>query len=349
MDRIRIVHFVNQFFAGIGGEEKADTRPGVKEGPVGPGHLLQSLLEEKGQVVGTVYCGDNCISEDWEGTIGEILKRISHFRPSAVVAGPAFSSGRYGIACAGLCQAVQEKLKIPAITGMHRDNPAVDQYRSKIYIASTSETAMGMKEGLRVMARLAIKLGSGEPLRTSAEEGFISRGLRKNGFARESGAERALDMLMKKIKKEAFITELPLPQYDRVSWAPPIKDLRSATIALVTEGGCVPKGNPDRIESGWATKWTKYSIKGRSQLSKEGYECVHGGFDTTHVNDDPNRLVPLDVLVELEKEGQIGKLYDHYYVTVGSMGSIRTIKRFGSEMAKDLKALKVDGVILTAT
>jgi len=349
MDRIRVVHYVNQFFAGIGGEEKAGTPPGVKEGPVGPGHLLQSLLAEKGQVVGTVYCGDNCISEDWEGAIGEILRMISDFRPSVVVAGPAFSSGRYGIACTGVCQAVQENFKIPAVTGMHRDNPAVDQYRSKLYIASTSETAIGMKEAMPVMARLATKLALGEPLGPAAEEGFISRGLRKNELTAKSGAERALDMLMKKIKGEAFITELPLPQYDTVPWAPPIRDLRYATIALVSEGGCVPKGNPDRIESGWATKWIKYNVQGVSRLSKEGYECVHGGFDTTHVNEDPNRLVPLDALVDLEKEGFIGKLYDHYYATVGSMGSIQTIKKFGSEMAKDLKALKVDGVILTAT
>jgi len=232
---------------------------------------------------------------------------------------------------------------------MHRENPAVDQYRSKIYIASTSETAMGMKEAMPVMARLAMKLALGESLRPAAEEGFISRGLRKNEFTAKSGAERALDMLMKKIKGEGFITELPLPQYDTVPWAPPIRDLRYATIALVTEGGCVPKGNPYRIESGWATKWVIYNVKGVSRLSKEGYECVHGGFDTTHVNEDPNRLVPLDALVDLEKEGFIGKLYDHYYATVGSMGSIQTIKKFGSEMAKDLKALKVDGVILTAT
>ena len=28
---IRIVHYINQFFAGIGGEEKADHRPEVRE------------------------------------------------------------------------------------------------------------------------------------------------------------------------------------------------------------------------------------------------------------------------------------------------------------------------------
>jgi len=349
MDRIRVVHYINQFFGGIGGEDKAGTPPGMKEGPVGPGNLLQSLLAEKGQIVGTVYCGDNFVSENWEEVIGEILRMISDFRPSIFIAGPAFSAGRYGIACAGICQAVQEKLEIPSITGMYRKNPAVDRYRSRVHIASTSETALGMKEAMSVMAKLAIKLGFREPLAPAAEEGLISRGQRKNEFTTKTGAERALDMLINKIKGGAFVTELPLPKYDTVPWAPPIKDLRNATITLVTEGGCVPKGNPDRIESGWATKWAKYNIKGVPRLSKERYECVHGGFDTTYINEDPNRLVPLDALVDLEKEGFIGKIYDHYYVTVGSMGSLQTIKKFGREIAEDLQTLQVDGVILTST
>jgi len=349
MDKIRVVHYVNQFFAGIGGEEKASTAPGVKEGPVGPGQLLQSLVADKGEIVATVFCGDNYINENWESAIDEIVKLISGFHPSVVIAGPAFGSGRHGIACGGVCHAVQERLGLPAITGMYEENPAVDQYRSMIYIASTADTVVGMKQAMSVMAKLAVKLALGEPMGSAAEEGYLSRGRRQNEFVAKTGAERAVDMLMKKMKREAFITEWPLPKYDKVPPAPPVKDLSKATIALVTEGGCVPKGNPDRIESGWATKWAQYSIKGLSCLSNESYECVHGGFDTTRINEDPNRLIPLDVMVDIEKEGIIARLHDHYFVTVGSMGNIRDMKKFGNEIAKELKAAHVDGVILIAT
>lgn len=349
MNKIRIVHYINQFFAGMGGEEKAGVPPGVKEGPVGPGQLLQSLLAEKGELIATVYCGDNYINENWESAIDEIVGMISRFRPSVFVAGPAFSSGRYGIACGGVCRAVQEKLGVPVVSGMYEENPAVEQYRSQVYIVPTSEMAIGMKGAMSGMAKLSMKLALGEVLGPAVEEGYFSRGRRQNEFVTKTGAERAVDMLMKKIRGEAFITELPLPKYDTVPWAAPIKDLSQATIALVTEGGCVPKGNPDKIESGWATKWAKYSIKGLSRLSSEGYECVHGGFDTTLANEDPNRMVPLDVMVQMEKEGVIAKLHDHYYATVGGMGSILTMKRFAVEMAKELKTAHVDGVILTAT
>ena len=40
----RVVHYVNQFFGGVGGEDKADIPPRHQSGPVGPGRLLQEHL-----------------------------------------------------------------------------------------------------------------------------------------------------------------------------------------------------------------------------------------------------------------------------------------------------------------
>ena len=43
---IKIVHYLNQFFGQIGGEEKADISPRLKEGPVGPGAALNNMWSE---------------------------------------------------------------------------------------------------------------------------------------------------------------------------------------------------------------------------------------------------------------------------------------------------------------
>ena len=59
MKKYKIVHYINQFFAGIGGEEKADYKPEIKEGAVGPGLALQTALGEDYEVVATIICGDN--------------------------------------------------------------------------------------------------------------------------------------------------------------------------------------------------------------------------------------------------------------------------------------------------
>ena len=46
---LRVVHYLNQFFGGIGGEDKASERPQIRNGAVGPGRVLQETLKERGE------------------------------------------------------------------------------------------------------------------------------------------------------------------------------------------------------------------------------------------------------------------------------------------------------------
>src|SRR5699024_8180144 len=117
------------------------------------------------------------------------------------------------------------------------------------------------------------------------------------------------------LKGEAIETEYPMPVFDRVEPQPAIKDMAHATIALVTSGGVVPHGNPNRIEASSASKYGEYSLVGVDTLTPEGYETAHGGYDPVACNQDPNRVLPVDVLREMEKEGRIGKLYELFYTT----------------------------------
>jgi len=61
---MRVVHYLNQFFGGIGGEEVADTEPQIRDGAVGPGRLLEQVLGDDSKVVRTVICGDNYAAEN---------------------------------------------------------------------------------------------------------------------------------------------------------------------------------------------------------------------------------------------------------------------------------------------
>ena len=63
---IRVVHYLNQFFGGVGGEDQADLRPRVVEGAVGPGRAIQKALGGRGEVVVTIICGDNYFAENIE-------------------------------------------------------------------------------------------------------------------------------------------------------------------------------------------------------------------------------------------------------------------------------------------
>lgn len=346
--RIRVVHYLNQFFAGFGGEDKASLEPTQLEGPVGPGRPLQDAMCGNAEIVLTVTCGDDYFSEQAGEAAAKIVDLVKGANPGLFIAGPAFNAGRYGNACGALCQLVAQSLDIPTVTGMAEENPGLE-YRKYAYIVHTSDNVGGMNAALQGMARLGLKLMRGEDLRSAREEGYFPRGFRKNFYMEKKGAARALDMLQAKIAGQPFESELVLPKFDRVPPAPPVQDLNKATIALVTTGGLVPKGNPDKLDSTRATRYGKYRIDGLDSLQRSSYEANHGGYSTMDVNGDPHRLVPLDALREMERAGRFGNLFSEFYSFAGCSTAYESAARMGREMAQDLKKRGVDAVLLTSS
>ncbi len=345
----KVVHYINQFFAGIGGEEKADTKPFIAEELPPISKQLEAKLGEDFEVVATIVCGDSYFNENLDSASKEVLEMIKGFNPDLFISGPAFNAGRYGVAAGTIAKLVQEELNIPVVTGMYTENPGADMFKKDLYIIETANSAAGMRKALPKMASLGIKLANGEEILGPKEENYIQRGIRVNYFNEKRGSERAVDMLVKKIKGEDFETEYPMPTFDRVPPAFAIDDLSTATIAIVTSGGIVPKVNPDRIESSSASKYGEYSIAGIDDLTEETFETAHGGHDPVYANEDADRVIPVDVLRDLEKEGKIGKLYDYFYSTVGNGTAVASAKKFAHEIGEKLVAAGVDAVILTST
>src|SRR5262245_8008955 len=150
--KIRVVHYLNQFFAQVGGEDKADAGLAVKDGAIGPGRALQQALGADADVVATVYCGDNYFAEHQEEVIEGILARLAEYKPDLLIAGPAFESGRYGIACGAICQAAQQRLKIAAVAGMDEDNVGAGLHRKALYIVNSGASIAKMAPTLQRMA-----------------------------------------------------------------------------------------------------------------------------------------------------------------------------------------------------
>lgn len=345
----KVVHYINQFFAGIGGEEKADFAPESRPGTVGPGLAFKVALGSEAEIVGTVICGDGYFAENMETAPDQIIEMIKAFGADAVIAGPAFNAGRYGTACGCVSDAVAKKLGIPVVTGMYEENPGVEMYRKSVYIVKTANNARGIKEAVPAMAKVLLDiLKNGCPGRPE-EAGYFERGVRVNAFKELTGAQRAAAMLVKKLRGEEFKTEYAMPSFDRVEPGAAITDMKNAKIALVTSGGICPKGNPDHIEASSASKYGTYSIAGVQTCDAEHYETAHGGYDPTYANDDPNRVLPVDVLREFESAGEIGSIYDYFSTTVGNGTSTANSKKFGLAIGEQLKKDGVDAVILTST
>ena len=89
-------------------------------------------------------------------------------------------------------------------------------------------------------------------------------------------AERAVEMLAAEVNERPFESEIPVILPDLVEPAAPIADMGKATIALVTTGGLVPRGNPNWQRAGNPDRYYKHSVEGTSTLESKDWEAFHG-------------------------------------------------------------------------
>jgi glycine reductase len=341
---MRVVHYINQFFAGVGGEDSAATGPSSAPEAKGPGRKLASLLGDDHQIVATVWCGDDYAVGN-AGAIDEILALIQAAEPDLVIAGPAFTSGRYGLACARVVAAATAA-GLSAVAAMHPDNPGLDEAGTAPVVAS-GEVARSMGPTLQTLAGAAVHLLEGAEL--TADDGRIGRLPRLSVFDEQNAATRAVDLVLARLGGDRDATEVPLPRFDQVTPAAPIDDPSAITIAFVTEGGLVPDANPGGLESARATRWLRYPIGELPGMASGEWRSVHGGFSTVHANADPNRILPLDAARQLEEEGRIGSVMSEYFVTTGNGTSVANARRFGVEWAADIRRSGARAAILTST
>ncbi len=353
MSQLRVMHYMNQFFAGIGGEGKADTPFGLIEGQVGPGKRLQELLGKSAEIVVTAYCGDDYFADHGQETVDFIRKTAQDHKVSLVIAGPAFSSGRHGFACAQICHALANLPGLKCITAMHPDNPGLETYKEhkddNVYALPTAPSVAGMGEALSKIGQFVLKIAGNPEVGTPTQEGYIPRGLRKDAWLAKNGAERAVDMVLEKIAGKSFENEVPGISMEVIPVAPAIAKIAKACIALATSAGVIMKGNPDKFKAHKNIQWKKYSVAGLDTMKSTDWDVLHSGFNNVFMGENPNFGIPLDVSRLMEKEGVFGNLYSFFYTTSGCNASVPVMQRLGREMVADMKSQGVDGVIMVST
>ncbi len=345
----KAILYINQFFGQIGGEEKADFQPEIRDGLVGP--ALEFAKHLNAEITHTIICGDNFMGSNTDEAVSKILSMLENKTPDIFIAGPAFQAGRYGVACGTICKAVKEKLNIPVVTSMNIENPGVEMFKKDMYILQGGNSAGKMKADVKEMTLIANKLLNNEEIGSANCEGYFGRGIRRQVWTENNkpATERIIDMLLKKLTGEEFVTELPIKMSERVEIANPLSKLSSANIAIINTGGIVPIENPDRIQSASATRWGRYSIEGMNKLEAGKYKTIHAGFDPAAADADPNVIVPIDVLRDMEKDGTYGSLHQYFYSTVGTGTTQAEAQRMAIEMIPYLEQDNVDGVIMVST
>jgi len=137
------------------------------------------------------------------------------------------------------------------------------------------------------------------------------------------------------------------------------KPVSEAKIGLLTTSGHFVEGDdpkPFRVEhmrQAEAQSRISEFLKGEPVLSaipvdvaKENLRVRHGGYDIRAAKSDPNTVLPIHRMRELEKEGVIGQAMDIVYSFVGATAQKKLIHTYAPEWADHFKAMGVDGMIL---
>lgn len=359
--KINAVLYLNTHFAGVVGEKGADlesmepTFYNFKE-LSGQNELYQEIAGNKINIVGVIVVGDNYAVEKEEEAVRQVLDIIWRSRsyPDIFFAGPCYKAGRYGHFSQLVCKAVSKKFGIPSITGMYSKNVGIGTYRDdrffnkeNVYVVKTSSSVMGTSDALKKMISLAEKLIEGKKVNPK-NDFYIPQGRRVNKFTDKPAVVRAFDMLMKKGRGEPFDSEIPIYEIKAVMPARAIsKPLSEAKIMLVTTGGVVPVGNPDKLAGCNPNYWFKYSFGGLQKLTSKTHQTVHLGYAGNWVNQNPNWMLPLDLALEFKQKGIIADFHNEYFVTVGNGLEIGKAENMAKELLKQFPS-DIDGVIVSS-
>lgn len=143
--------------------------------------------------------------------------------------------------------------------------------------------------------------------------------------------------------------ELPIP------WTPLPKRPEECTFGLVTSGGyyCPATDPPfdlerEKEEPTWGDPtFRRIRLKERC----EPLEISHLHYNAQSALQDPNILLPMDRFLELREGGEIQDVANFAYSFMGYQGyppdTRQWSDRYGPEVAAEMKAMGVEGVLLT--
>ena len=135
-----------------------------------------------------------------------------------------------------------------------------------------------------------------------------------------------------------FIERLEPPDFDNSHWTEPVP-LRNSKIAIVSTAAVSNRG--DRPFS-WLAR--DYRVIGKNDRDLV-MTHVAVEYDRTAWQQDLNTIIPLDRLIEMEKDKEIGSVADNHYTFMGAADP-RDMEKSALEVSKKMKIEAVDTVFL---
>jgi D-proline reductase (dithiol) PrdB len=132
------------------------------------------------------------------------------------------------------------------------------------------------------------------------------------------------------------------PDVTTIPWAPLVKRVSQARIALITSGGLhLPDQEPFVLSND-----PTYREIPRTTTQAD-IRVSHRGYDVSGPLEDMNCLLPLRRLEELESEGIVGSLAPTNYAFNGSVPKYELLEEWPHQAAEQMRQEQVDAVLLT--
>ena len=330
-DMVKAVHYLNQFFAGLGGEEAAGTPPTRLDGAVGPGRGLQAALDGV-EIVATIACGDDYFAE--------------HEDECSRDADRARAGGRGRAAGRRACVRLRTLRLRRRVCGRGRGGPPRDPGgRGDARGESRASAPRGQgadrphcgerrRDARRAprLAALASALASGRELGPPEDEGYLPRGFRRNYVAEKPGAERAIDLLLAKLAGD--VRSEVAAGFERV--LPPAAGRRSLAGARrpwsARPGACRAAIRIGFRRCARTTGCATRSRVRRRSIRRSTSASTAGSTSRlqTRIPTGSSRSTRSPSTCAT---GRIGSLHQTLYVTTGNGTPVATATRFGREIA----------------
>ncbi len=135
-----------------------------------------------------------------------------------------------------------------------------------------------------------------------------------------------------------FIERLEPPTIKHFPWTPPVKK-KSRKVAIISTAAVSRRG--DKPFSWLARDYRIIGKKDRDLVMTH----VAVEYDRTAWQQDLNTIIPLDRLIEMEKDGEIGSLADNHYTFMGAADP-SDMEKSALDVSKKMKQEAVDTVFL---
>ena len=146
-------------------------------------------------------------------------------------------------------------------------------------------------------------------------------------------------------KMDQIVLKYPFVISQDVPWTPYTGDPAAQTFAMITTGGVYIKGSQQPFDT--------ESIHGDPSfreipktIRREELGIAHAHYDHSIAEEDFNTIFPIERLMELEKEGILGKVVDTHYSFSYVNDIVPLLTRSVPDVIRRLKADNVDVLFL---